>query len=263
MAEEFSRLEATLVDAARQGNVEHVIALLRDVGRLHHLWQPSSVQAAAIANASRRVLRQPSADAGGTAAEHVTDLQVDAAAGAPAPSGQRRTGERLIKGYVVSSVNEWGADQTRILLLTDEAVHRVKYNFSTDEVVKWHTDSHDCIVRLEYGSFKASSESLTSFLCRRQIDDQQGFRLFTQAPTSRNGQGTSLESFREYRALLAEAEPWKEEVFMHEFVAAMQAIKILYQTKFEIKLTKMIKEIPGGVLALLHNANRRRQHGGT
>ena len=50
---------------------------------------------------------------------------------------------------------------------------------------------------------------------------------------------------------------------MHEFVAAMQAIKILYQTKFEIKLTKMIKEIPGGVLALLHNANRRRQHGGT
>ena len=109
MAEEFSRLEATLVDAARQGNVEHVIALLRDVGRLHHLWQPSSVQAAAIANASQRVLRQPSADAGGTAAEHVTDLQVDTAAGAPAPSGQRRTGERLIKGYVVSSVNEWGA----------------------------------------------------------------------------------------------------------------------------------------------------------
>ena len=77
MAEEFSRLEATLVDAARQGNVEHVIALLRDVGRLHHLWQPSSVQAAAIAKASQRVLRQPSADAGGTAAEHVTDLQVD------------------------------------------------------------------------------------------------------------------------------------------------------------------------------------------
>ena len=62
MAEEFSRLEATLVDAARQGNVEHVIALLRDVGRLHHLWQPSSVQAAAIAKASQRVLRQPSAD---------------------------------------------------------------------------------------------------------------------------------------------------------------------------------------------------------
>jgi hypothetical protein len=26
-------------------------------------------------------------------------------------------GERLLKGYMVSSVNEWGADQTRILLV--------------------------------------------------------------------------------------------------------------------------------------------------
>ena len=41
MAEEFSKLEATLMDAARQGNINHVIALLRDVGRLHHLWQVS------------------------------------------------------------------------------------------------------------------------------------------------------------------------------------------------------------------------------
>lgn len=35
---------------------------------------------------------------------------------------------------MVSSVNEWGADQTRILLLTDQALHRVKYNFAKEEV---------------------------------------------------------------------------------------------------------------------------------
>lgn len=39
MSEEFSQLEATLTEAARQGNIAHVIALLRDTGRLHHLWQ--------------------------------------------------------------------------------------------------------------------------------------------------------------------------------------------------------------------------------
>jgi hypothetical protein len=39
MSEEFSRLEETLTEAARQGNMAHVIALLRDTGRLHHLWQ--------------------------------------------------------------------------------------------------------------------------------------------------------------------------------------------------------------------------------
>ena len=39
-----------------------------------------------------------------------------------------------MKGYMVSSVNEWGADQTRILLISDESIHRVKYNFAKEEV---------------------------------------------------------------------------------------------------------------------------------
>lgn len=34
--------------------------------------------------------------------------------------------------------------------------------------------------------------------------------------------GGSEETFREYRALLVESEPWKEEVFMLEIVAALQ-----------------------------------------
>ena len=37
-----------------------------------------------------------------------------------------------------------------------------------------------------------------------------------------DGVGGSAEAFREYRALLAESEPWKEEVFMLELVAALQ-----------------------------------------
>mmetsp|Transcript_12312 Transcript_12312/g.19400 ORF Transcript_12312/g.19400 Transcript_12312/m.19400 type:complete len:112 (-) Transcript_12312:300-635(-) len=48
------------------------------------------------------------------------------------------------------------------------------------------------------------------------------------------------EFFREYRALLAEDEPWKEEVFMLELVAALQAVKILKKLNYDIRLTKMV-----------------------
>jgi hypothetical protein len=235
----------------------------------------------AIENASKRVLRKARPDDVGTndveltPEQHITDLQQETAASA-APvhetnsDTREESGERLIKGYLVSSVNEWGAEQTRILLMTDEALHRVKYDFTTDQVVKWTTDKYQDILRIEYGSFTASSSSITSFLWRREIDDQQGFRVYTHGPSNTTMQekgrehleaNTPQERFREYRALLAEAEPWKEEVFMLEFVAALQAVKILYKARFEIKLTKMVKSIPGGIFTLLHNANRRRQHG--
>ena len=42
----------------------------------------------------------------------------------------------------VSSVNEWGADQTRILLLTDEAIHRVKYDPHNEKATLRHTPSY-------------------------------------------------------------------------------------------------------------------------
>ena len=40
-------------------------------------------------------------------------------------------------------------------------------------------------------------------------------------------------------ALLAEAEPWKEEVFMLEIIAALQAIKILYKVCVTLVYTHM------------------------
>lgn len=42
MAEEFAQLEITLSEAAKSGNIDHIIALLKDVGKLHHLWQVTS-----------------------------------------------------------------------------------------------------------------------------------------------------------------------------------------------------------------------------
>mmetsp|Transcript_51303 Transcript_51303/g.127739 ORF Transcript_51303/g.127739 Transcript_51303/m.127739 type:complete len:275 (+) Transcript_51303:47-871(+) len=273
MAEEFAVLESSLTDAAKGGNIDHVIALLRDVGKLHHLWQPNAAQAIAIGKAADACLRKDG-DQG------VAKPPDDAAATSEQPSG----GEKLLKGYMVSSVNEWGADQTRILLISEDSIHRVKYNFAKEEVVSWHSTSMKDILRVEYGNFKAAGSSLTTFFWRRDIEDQQGFRIYT---ASRDGKksindvvseevvpalqgdekevappvAAKEEFFREYRALLAEDEPWKEEVFMLEVIAAMQAAKQLKGFPFEVRLTKMVKNIPGGVFTMMHNANRRRQHG--
>ena len=115
------------VDAAKAGNTDHIIALLKDVGRLHHLWQPNPAQAVAIENAASRVLRRDASSGGDDAPTegHITDLQQnDSSVAAPVVETIAAKRERLIKGYMVSSVNEWGADQTRILLITDEGIHR-------------------------------------------------------------------------------------------------------------------------------------------
>ncbi|KAJ1493448.1 hypothetical protein T484DRAFT_1929332 [Baffinella frigidus] len=294
MSEEFSQLEATLTEAARQGNIAHVIALLRDTGRLHHLWQPNQAQALAITKAAAVCLRRGGArPLAKRDKEVVQDLQgggQSGEVGSDSDKGDLAGDERLLKGYMVSSVNEWGADQTRILLLTDEALHRVKYDPHKEHVVSARSAKLEDILRMEYGSFSPAASSITTFLFRREIEDQQGFRVFTKVRDAyavtgdetagelerraahAHGMHPGLakeqvaehrpeEHFREYRALLAEHEPWKEEVFMLELVAALQAVKILSKSTFEIRLAKMVKAIPGGIVTLLHNANRRRQHG--
>jgi len=46
-----------------------------------------------------------------------------------------------------------------------------------------------------------------------------------------------------------------------QVIAAIQAVKQLKGLNFEVRLTKMVKNIPGGIFTMMHNANRRRQHG--
>ncbi|EKX50255.1 hypothetical protein GUITHDRAFT_104069 [Guillardia theta CCMP2712] len=252
MAEEFSSLEAELLDAARAGNEEYIVALLKDVGKVNNprlsqnvgdSLKPNGIQRAAIDKAAQEVLGRKREEG------EVDDMRETSV-------GSTKTGERerLLKGYMVSSVNEWGADQTRILLLTNQAIHRVKFDFHRDKVVKWHTDRFDEILRVEYGNFQAASSSLTTMFLRHEIEDQQGFRIFTVkrdgkpsindiVAEERAGKAqdslTPMEYFREYRALLAESEPWKEEVFMLEFIAALQAVKVLRKAKFEVRLAKV------------------------
>ena len=56
--------------------------------------------------------------------------------------------ERAARRAKVSSVNEWGADQTRILLITDEALHRVKFDPHTEQVLSARTTNLEDIIRV-------------------------------------------------------------------------------------------------------------------
>jgi hypothetical protein len=38
-------------------------------------------------------------------------------------------------------------------------------------------------------------------------------------------------------------------------------VKTLTGAQYEMRLARMVKKLPGGIFTLLHNANRRRQHG--
>lgn len=51
------------------------------------------------------------------------------------------------------------------------------------------------------------------------------------------------------------------DVAIAQVIAAIQAVKQLKGLSFEVRLTKMVKNIPGGIFTMMHNANRRRQHG--
>lgn len=76
--------------------------MLRDAKRMHFLWQPTPAQQEAI----------------------------DKCADVCLPQGET---EQFLKGWSVTSVNEWGVDQERIFLLTDRRCYRVKFDYDTKQ----------------------------------------------------------------------------------------------------------------------------------
>eukprot|EP00960_Hanusia_phi_P032182 749733-Hanusia_phi.AAC.1 len=72
------------------------------------------------ADADRRVLRRQGSDPPDEGAPVITGhikARSSVTVKQEASFGKAGEKERLLKGYMVSSVNEWGADQTRILLV--------------------------------------------------------------------------------------------------------------------------------------------------
>ena len=82
-------------------------------------------------------------------------------------------GEQFLKGWVVTSVNEWGGDQERLMLLTDRRMYRVKFDFDTKSASSIKAIELSDVLRIEYGSFKAAKTSLTTWVWKKEIEQQQ------------------------------------------------------------------------------------------
>mmetsp|Transcript_7612 Transcript_7612/g.23020 ORF Transcript_7612/g.23020 Transcript_7612/m.23020 type:complete len:252 (-) Transcript_7612:209-964(-) len=240
--EDFAHLVSELTEPAKKGDFAHVREVLRDAKRTHFLWQANSLQQEGI--------------------DRCVDHTLSAAGG--------ETTEQLLKGWVVTSVNEWGGDQERILILTDKQLHRVHYDFSYKTVSSVKSIPLSEIIRVEYGSFRAAAASLTTWVFKKEIEQMQGIRVYTHdldgnrsinalareqlAPVLGPPPPAAQEHYREYRAFGAEDEPWREEVFAQELAAAFMAASILSGASFDVRPAEMSKEVPGGIFSMFYNS---------
>jgi hypothetical protein len=241
--EDFNVLLAKVSDAADSRNIPLIQELLKDTKKEHGLYQPLKEQAALIAAAEAHIKTE--------------QTQKDAALAST---------EHIIKSWFVNAVNEWGADQGRILVLSDQAMYRVK--MAADGTVEHYT----CvelrqIVRVEYGKYKAAQKSLTTFLWKKELEQQHAFRVFTSfrdgsrsvndVMQEKFGSGAPSEFFRDYRCYNVDEEPWREEPFTEELAAAfIVAMKLacLPNGKIIAVTSGLEKAVPGGFGTVLYNS---------
>ena len=241
--EEFNVLLSKVSEAAEARNIPLVQELLKDAKKEHGLYQPSREQAALIAAAEVHIKEEQSKkDAALASSEHV------------------------IKSWFVNAVNEWGADQARILVLTDQAMYRVKVA-SDGSVEHYMCVGLRDIVRVEYGKYKAAQKSLTTFLWKKELEQQHAFRVFTafrdgsrsvnDVMQEKFGSGAPSEYFRDYRCFNCDEEPWREEPFTEELAAAfIVAMKLACLPNGRILpiASGLDKAVPGGFGTVLYNS---------
>ena len=101
--EDFAHLVAELTDPAKKGDYAQVREVLRDAKRTHFLWQANAIQQEGI----DKLVKMPCCNLlivnliPSPVARRCTDVTLSSGGG----------DEQALKGWVVTSVNEWGGDQ--------------------------------------------------------------------------------------------------------------------------------------------------------
>jgi len=129
MAEDFRR---EIRNAGKEGNLNKMIELLN---KSSLSWQPDDDQNKAIQKCISELIQPP---------------------------------ELLIKAWIVKSINEWDQEQERVLLLTNEAYYRVKYNFKDAGILRSRKQPLSDIIRIYHGYFYCPSNySLTALIKKK------------------------------------------------------------------------------------------------
>lgn len=174
--------------------------------------------------------------------------------------------ESFIKAYAVLSVNEWGIEQERIIVLTDQNIYRLKFDYEDQSVSLCNKTSLSSITRIEYGRCKPSDFSIAAQLARTELEQQCSFKIYS---TSKDGGSSINDWYREavggapkeyprtYRPFTIDAEEARtvveEVVAVFTILIELRKQKPGQQGDVEIKNIEMITELPGSMIALTAN----------
>ncbi|EGG23711.1 ankyrin repeat-containing protein [Cavenderia fasciculata] len=93
-------------------------------------------------------------------------------------------GERVIKGWVMYSINFKDYESDRIVLVTTEAIHRVKYDWVNLAVIHDKKFPLSSIYKVKVGRFTDWKSSISSSLRSKVYDQQVGIQIWFENPAT-------------------------------------------------------------------------------
>eukprot|EP00033_Pygsuia_biforma_P001698 GCRY01001902.1.p1 GENE.GCRY01001902.1~~GCRY01001902.1.p1 ORF type:complete len:240 (+),score=44.12 GCRY01001902.1:362-1081(+) len=173
--------------------------------------------------------------------------------------------ENFAKGWVLESINEWDMVQERVVFLTNEAIYRVKYDFTRKEIISHTRTLLQDITLVEYGCFTPKPKTLTKLLRNKAISSKYGIRLYTRLRDGNRGFGPKKRYYRTYRPVsgtLAIPNLYPYEVV--EMVSVLKGLSALLsaftaavggEPPFQVVETEngLMRPNKGGVVSMLYN----------
>eukprot|EP00002_Diphylleia_rotans_P035818 TRINITY_DN7851_c0_g1_i2.p1 TRINITY_DN7851_c0_g1~~TRINITY_DN7851_c0_g1_i2.p1 ORF type:complete len:253 (+),score=33.61 TRINITY_DN7851_c0_g1_i2:103-759(+) len=182
----------------------------------------------------------------------------------------QRENEVWIKGWICVSVNEWGSEQERIILLNNCSYYRIKYDYDTSRILHFRRTPFVDIIRIEHGQFQVSSFSLSGALLKDKIQTTYGIRIFKRTPDGRQSVPNAI------KALIDSVEPEKYKTYVptlshedmtesarqvaykeliEEIIGAFSAVtRSTGSFVFPFVNTRLEWENPGGLVSATYNS---------
>ncbi|EFA76379.1 hypothetical protein PPL_10144 [Heterostelium album PN500] len=93
-------------------------------------------------------------------------------------------GERVIKGWIMYSINFKDYESDRIVLITTEAIHRLKYDWKTLSVIHDKVFPLKDIYKVKVGRFTNWNRTVSSSLRSKVYEKQVGIQIWFQNPST-------------------------------------------------------------------------------
>lgn len=178
-----------------------------------------------------------------------------------------RVDETFVKGYVTVSLNEWAYEQERIVVFTDKAVYRLKFDFEKNSVARCSRTPFSHLLRAEYGQFAPTKYSLSGFIMKETFQQQCGIRIVTDRKDGASSvndvarelmDGPPTEFARTYRPFTSDQ--LEEKAVVEEMTGLLSVLCDLYKQiheptfEFAVVQKPLVQEIPGSIFSLVANS---------